>query len=140
MYRWIVSMALGWLLSELRAGRPRWILFLMADDVSFRFLGDHSWAADYRDKRQVQAWLERYVRVGLQLHPQEVVVSGPPWRTTVCTWFTDYATSAGGEVVYRNEGVLVDRLRWGRITEHVSFEDTQRTAAFDKRLGEPERA
>jgi hypothetical protein len=38
-------------------------------------------------------------------------------------------------VIYENEGVLFDRLRWGRVCEHISYEDTQRTFEFDRRLG-----
>ncbi len=134
MYRWIVTKVLGWLFAELRAGRTRWFLFLVADDVHFRFPGEHSWAADFHGKAEVREWLARFVEAGLQLHPREVVVSGPPWRMTVCTWFVDHALGSDGEVVYRNEGVLVDRLRWGRIKEHISFEDTQKTRAFDAYL------
>ena len=51
----------------------------------------------------------RYLQAGLELRPHEVVVSGPPWRTLVC-------------------------VVWGRIREHVSYEDTQRTLEFDRRL------
>jgi hypothetical protein len=63
------------------------------------------------------------------------VVSGPPWNTLICTRFTDRARDERGEVIYENEGVLFDRLAWGRIREHVSYEDTQRTIEFDRRLG-----
>ena len=136
MYRWLVRKAVSRLFAQLRAGRTRWFLLLMADDVHFRFPGEHSWAADYHRKADVERWLERYVRVGLQLHPQEIVVSGPPWRTTVCTHFTDHARGPDGEIVYRNEGVLIERLAWGRVKEHISYEDTQRTAAFDEYLKE----
>lgn len=138
MYRWIVAKIVSWLFAELRAGRPRWFLALMADDIHFRFPGDHSWAADFHGKDQAEQWLRRYLEHGLQLEPREVVVSGPLWRLTICTWFDDRATGDDGTVVYRNEGVLVDRLVWGRITEHVSFEDTQRTAAFDDHLRDRE--
>jgi ketosteroid isomerase-like protein len=134
MYRWLLRKVVSWLLAELRRGRTRWLLWLMADDVHFRFLGEHSWSADFHGKSGVRDWLRRYVRAGLQLHPREIVVGGPPWRTTVCTWFVDRASAPTGEMVYANEGVLVDRVRWGRITEHVSYEDTQRTAAFDEYL------
>jgi hypothetical protein len=106
----------------------------MAEDVHFRFLGKHSWAADFHSKSEVRFWLARYLRVGLKLQPHEIVVSGPPWNTLVCTRFTDCAEDGNGDVVYRNEGVLFDRLVWGRIREHVSYEDTQRTVAFDERL------
>jgi hypothetical protein len=119
---------------ELREGRSRWFRMALAPDVHFRFPGDHSWAADYRTRAEVEDWLERYVRTGLRLYPQESVVTGPPWRTTVCTWFLDSARGPDGELVYENEGVLVDTLRWGRVKEHISFEDTQKTAAFDDYL------
>jgi ketosteroid isomerase-like protein len=134
MYRWSFSKLIQLLLTRLRRGDPRWLLALMADDVHFRFLGQHSWAADFHSKRQVREWLARYVEVGLQLHPHEVVVSGTPWNTVICTRFTDRATDHEGGVIYENEGVLFDRVVWGRIREHISYEDTQRTAAFDRRL------
>jgi hypothetical protein len=108
----------------------------MADDVHFRFLGQHSWAADFHSKSQVREWLERYIQVGLQLHPHEVIVSGSPWNTVICTRFTDRATDPKGEVIYENEGVLFDRVVWGRIREHISYEDTQRTVAFNQTLAE----
>jgi ketosteroid isomerase-like protein len=136
VYHWSVRKLTRWLLARLRQGDPRWLLAAMSDDIHFRFLGEHSWAADFRSKAQVHAWLARYVRVGLQLQPDEVVVSGPPWNTVVCTRFTDMATDSDGSVIYRNEGILLDRVAWGRIREHISYEDTQRTAAFDERLGE----
>lgn len=53
------------------------------------------------------------------------------------TRFTDRATDEDGTLIYENEGVLFDRVIWGRIREHVSYEDTQRTVEFDRRLGEP---
>lgn len=46
-----------------------------------------------------------------------------------------HATAHDGTVVYRNEGVLVDKLVWGRVKQHVSYEDTQKTDAFDEYLG-----
>lgn len=136
MYRWTMSKLTRLLLARLRCGDPRWLLAFMANDVHFRFLGQHSWAADYHSKRQVHEWLARYVYVGLQLQPHEIVVSGPPWNTVVCTRFTDSATTPTGDLMYENEGVLFDRVVWGRIREHISYEDTQQTAAFDARLAE----
>jgi ketosteroid isomerase-like protein len=124
------------LLARLRSGDPRLLLALMTDDVHFRFLGRHSWAADFRSKAQVREWFDRYIRIGLKLDPHDVVVSGPPWNTVICTRFTDAATDPSGEVIYENEGILFDRLVWGRIREHISYEDTQQTEAFDRRLAE----
>jgi ketosteroid isomerase-like protein len=135
MYRWTVRMLTRFTLAQLRRGDPRLLLALMADDVRFRFLGEHSWAADFQSKDNVHGWLERYVRARLRLQPREIVVSGPPWNTVICTRFTDRATDEDGQVIYENEGVLFDRLVWGRIREHISYEDTQRTVEFDRRLG-----
>jgi|SRR5947209_13380414 len=134
MYRWLVERFTRWLLARLRRGDARLLLALMAKDVHFRFLGNHSWAADFRSRDQTRRWLERYVAVGLQLEPQDIVVSGPPWNTRICTRFTDLAKDTSGTVIYRNEGVLFDRMVWGRIREHISYEDTQRTAEFDEKL------
>lgn len=136
MYRWIVRKSTDWLLARLRDGDPRWLLAVMSKDVHFRFPGKHSWAADFRSKAEVRKWLARYVDARLRLVPQDIVVSGPPWNTVVCIRFTDEATDADGSIIYRNEGVLFDRMRWGRIREHISYEDTQRTAAFDRDLAE----
>jgi ketosteroid isomerase-like protein len=135
MYRWLVKHATRFTFTRLRRGDPRIFLALASDDLHFRFLGRHSWAADYRSKDQVRAWLRRYVGARLELQPHEIVVSGPPWNTVVCTRFTDQATDENGLVIYENEGVLFDRLRWGRIREHISYEDTQRTLEFDRRVG-----
>jgi ketosteroid isomerase-like protein len=134
MYRWLVKKLTKAVLARLRAGDPRWILSGVADDVHFRFLGEHSWTADFHSKAQMRAWLKRYLRVGLQLTPHEIAVSGPPWNTVVLIRFTDVATDRAGNVIYENEGVLFERLVWGRIREHISYEDTQRTAQFDKQL------
>jgi ketosteroid isomerase-like protein len=135
MYRWLVQKGTRAVLARLRRGDQRPLLAAMADDVRFRFLGEHSWAADYDSKTEVRRWMERYVRVGLELQPHEIVVSGPPWNTVICTRFTDRATDEHGAVIYENEGVLFDRMVWGRIREHISYEDTQRTVEFDRRLG-----
>jgi hypothetical protein len=135
VYRLLVAGCLRMGLALLRAGRTRPFLAVVADDIHFRFPGEHSWAADFHSKGEVARWLRRYVAVGLKLYPRKVLVSGPPWRTTVCTWFVDSLVDEDGRTVYRNEGVLVDRLVWGRVVEHVSFEDTQKTAALDRYLG-----
>jgi ketosteroid isomerase-like protein len=135
MYRWIVKQLTRFALARLRRGDPRILLALAADDLHFRFLGKHSWAADYRSKDKVRTWFARYLRSRLELEPHEIVVSGPPWNTVICTRFTDRATDLTGRVIYQNEGVLFDRLRWGRIREHISYEDTQRTLEFDHTLG-----
>jgi hypothetical protein len=39
----------------------------------------------------------------------DIVVNGPPWRTTVCVLFTDRAMGPGGEVVSENRVMFLVR-------------------------------
>ena len=139
VYGAAVRLLLRWVLARLRAGDPRPVLALFADDALHRFPGDSSWAGE-RGKGEFAAWLRRYVAVGLQLHPYDILVDGPPWRTRVAFTFEDSARSPAGEVVYRNRGVIYGRLRWGRIQYLESFEDTQKTAEFDDYLAATDRS
>lgn len=73
MYRWTIQKLTRLALGRLRAGDARLLLALAADDVHFRFLGRHSWAADFRSKAQMREWLGRYRRAGLELQPHEAL-------------------------------------------------------------------
>ena len=139
MYAAAVRLLLCLVLARLRARDPRPILALFGDSAVHRFPGDSSWAGE-RGKPEFAAWLRRYVAVGLQLRADDILVAGPPWRGRFAFTFEDEAHSPAGEVVYRNRGVIYGRMRWARIEYLESFEDTQRTAAFDdylERAGEP---
>ena len=131
LYAWAVRAALRHALRRLRAGDAAPLLRRYAPDVRFVFPGRSSWAADLRGRDAVARWLRRFVRAGLQLEPQEILVAGPPWATTVCVRYTDRCLAPGGEVVYRNRGVLFGTLAWGRVTAYEVHEDTEAVAAFD---------
>ena len=133
MYAWLVKRRIRRNLERLRAGDPEPLLRSYADDVAFRFPGDHSWAADSRGKSQLVTWLERFIGVGLELHPEEIVVEGPPWNTRVCVRFTDHLVR-GGVTVYENRGVIWGAMSWGKVTRYEVYEDTQKVAAFDRQL------
>ncbi len=64
----------------------------------------------------------------------DIVVNGPPWRTTVCVLFVDRAANAGGEVVYENRVMFLVRAVWGKVVYQEDFLDTQRVTAFDAYL------
>ena len=134
LYAWAVRAALRHALRRLRAGDVTPLLRAYADEVRFVFPGCSSWAADLRGKGAVEPWLRRFVRVGLQLEPHEILVAGPPWATTVCLRYTDRCVARGGAVVYTNRGVLFGRLAWGKVTYYEVHEDTEKVAAFDAYL------
>ncbi|MEU6084501.1 nuclear transport factor 2 family protein [Streptomyces sp. NPDC047108] len=107
-----------------------------ADDVRFIFPGRSSWAGEFRGKRAVEKWLQRFVDAGLRIEFDDVLVSGPPWATRVCLRFHDIAEDERGETVYENEGVIYGHVRWGKLTRYMVFEDTQRGEEFDPYLAE----
>jgi len=118
-------------LRRLRAGDAGPLLRFYADDVRFRFPGSSTWAVELTSRRALERWLARFVETGLQLHADEIVVSGPPWRTTVCLRCSDHLRAPDGTVVYENRAVIWGTARWGRIREYEVYEDTERTLALD---------
>lgn len=140
MQSWLAGKLFGFVIARLRAGDPRPALLLDHPDVTMTFPGDSSWAGTIRGRAEHRRWLQRFCRAGLQIHPDEVVLTGFPWRQTACLRGTDHALGPDGERVYENRIVLWCHLRWGRLVEYEVYEDTERTAAYDDwltRVGHP---
>ncbi|MBV9229038.1 MAG: nuclear transport factor 2 family protein [Chloroflexi bacterium] len=134
LYAWAVRYMLRRNLQRLKAGDVEPIFNTYADDVRFVFPGQNSWAADLRGKDAVEQWVRRFVRIGLQLEPHEILVMGPPWDTTICLRFTDRFTAPDGNVVYTNHGTIFGKIVWGKLTYYELHEDTEKVTAFDKYL------
>lgn len=126
-----LELALQHNLRRLRAGDPEPLLRFDAGDVHFVFPGSSSFAADMRTKQELRAWLQRFVRIGVQLYADEVVVKGPPWNTTICLRISDHLDGPDGERVYENRAVIWGRVRWGLLREYEVYEDTERSLALD---------
>jgi ketosteroid isomerase-like protein len=124
--------------ARLMAGDVDAFLSFYADDATITFPGDNSWGPVYRGKDEIRGFLERFLRVGLRGELREVLVSGPPWDTTICARFDDTATAPSGEVVYENRAVIFLKGRWGKVVSEEVFEDTERVAALDRWLEEHE--
>lgn len=128
---WLGRKMLGYTMGALNSGDVKPTLRMDAKDVEFRFPGDSSWAGVFRGKAALRAWLERFTRAGLQIDADEVVVQGPPWRTTLCIRGTDHLDAPSGERVYENRYVIWGRLAWGKLKEYEVYEDTQKAKALD---------
>ena len=140
MRSWLAKKILSRNMARLRAGDYRPSLRLDARDIRFRFPGDSSWATELQGKEELERWLQRFVGVGLQIFPDEVVVKGPPWNMTLCVRGTDFLKTPAGETVYENRYVIWGRMAWGLLREYEVYEDTQKTAALDDYLAVQERS
>jgi hypothetical protein len=134
MLSWLAKKLLAHDMARLRAGDYRPQLRRVADDVRFRFPGSSSWATELQGKEDLERWLQRFVRVGLQIFPDEVVVKGPPWNTTLVVRGPIYLKSPAGETVWENRYVIWGRMSWGRLREYEVYEDTERSTALDEYL------
>jgi ketosteroid isomerase-like protein len=123
---------------RINAGDYRPMLSSFADDAVLVFPGEHSWGGEYKGKGEIEKFLRRFVEVGIQLEPHEIVVHGWPWNTTVMLRFTNEARDESGNVVYANRGAIFARATWGKIKFQEDFEDTQKVVAFDKYLASGE--
>jgi hypothetical protein len=128
---WLGKQLVSYNMWRLRAGDPGPTLRIEADDVRVRFPGQNSWAPGAGNKREHARWLDRFVRVGLQIFPDEVIVKGFPWRQTVCVRGHDHLRTSAGELVYENRYVIWGRMTWGRLREFEVYEDTEKVKAFD---------
>jgi ketosteroid isomerase-like protein len=119
-------------------------LAVYADDATLTFPGDNSWARQFRPPRpdreqhpthqgrdEIEAFLKRYVEQGIQMEVEDILVNGPPWNMRAAVRVHDWVNKNGVDV-YNNRAVLFVTMRWGRITTQEDYEDTERTAAFDR--------
>src|SRR5262249_44501910 len=140
MFSWIAKQLVSYNMAKLRAGDTRPTLRMEADDVQLHFPGGSSWAPGANGKREHAQWLDRFVRVGLQIFPDEVLDKGFPWNQTVCVRGHDHLRSREGELVYENRYVIWGRMTWGKLREYEVYEDTEKSAALDEWLATNEPA
>jgi len=134
MYKAMVRHMIRRSVRALRDGDPGPLLAGFADDAVLVFPGESSWAGQYQGKSAIESFLRRFLEAGLVGEVHDIVVNGPPWRTTVCALFTDRATEPGGEVVYENRVMFLVRTVWGKVVYQEDFLDTQKVAVFDRYL------
>jgi ketosteroid isomerase-like protein len=134
MIQWVVRALLRRNMARIREGDYRPTLQMDADDVRFRFPGDSSWSGELHGKAELERWLQRFVKVGLQIYADEVVVKGPPWNMTLCIRGTDHLDAPDGERVYENRYVIWGHAAWGKLRDYEFYEDTQKSKALDEYL------
>lgn len=114
--------------AEAVAGDPKLLLAMAADDVEFTFPGHNSFAGTLRGPAQLRAWMARFASLQPDFQVHDVIVSGPPWHLRVAVTFSD---AIGGD--YRNDGVEVLDVRWGRLRRLTVHLDTEQISAWEAR-------
>jgi ketosteroid isomerase-like protein len=139
MQSWLGKKLIRYTMGQLNAGNIKPTLRMEARDVELTFPGESSFSGVIKGKKEVRAWLERFVLLGIQIFAEEVVVKGWPWRTTICVRGTDHCDGPDGERVYENRYVIWGQLRWGKLKRYEVYEDTVAPVEFDRWLERNER-
>lgn len=138
MQSWLGHKVISFVMRRTRHGDIRPTLLLDHPQVQLTFPGQNSWSGVVRGRAEVERWLRRLVSVGIKTYPDEVVVTGWPWNSTVCVRGHDHLDAPDGRHVYENRFVIWGRMSWGRLREYEVYEDTDKANQLDAWLEEHE--
>lgn len=136
MLSWLAGKMIARNMAAIRAGDLGPTLALEADDIEFTFPGDSSFAPGASNKHEHEQWLERFVGLGLQIYPDEVILKGFPWNQTICVRGHIHLDDPKDGRVYDNRYVLWGRISWGKLREYETYEDTQESKRLDAYLAQ----
>jgi ketosteroid isomerase-like protein len=134
MLSWLAGKMIARNMRAIRAGDTGPTVALYDDDVRFTFPGDSSFAPGAGNKRELETWLDRFVSLGLQIYPEEVVLKGFPWRQTICVRGHIHLDDPEDGRVYDNRYVIWGRIAWGKMREYEVYEDTEQSRKLDEWL------
>lgn len=98
-------------------------------DIHHRFGGSHALGGERHDREALRQWFGRLGRLGkhLTITVDDVWVKGLPNDTTIfIRWSATDVLPDGAP--YRNRGVHIVRMKWGKIVDIDAHEDSQAVA------------
>ena len=104
-------------------------LAMDADDIRFTFPGDNSFAPGANDKREHEQWLNRFVSLGLQIYPDQVILKGLPWHQTICVRGHVHLDDPKDGCIYDNRYVIWGRIAWGSCASMRSTRTPKRAGS-----------
>jgi ketosteroid isomerase-like protein len=109
----------------------------LGSPFQYRFAGDSPLSGERSTVESMQAWWKRVFTLlpGAQFTVGDITVNGMPWNTTVMTYVTVASKLADG-TAYSNEFMQMMTLKFGKITNVVTIEDTQRLATAMQSLAQ----
>ena len=125
MYHAIVRAKLRSVFDALNVENYQPVLTSLAPRFEHAFPGDHALGGTRRTMEATRRWYERLPRVlpKVQFVVDRIVVSGWPWRTVGYVEWRDSGHTLDGEP-FRNQGVHVITLAWGKVTSVMVYCDT----------------
>ena len=140
MLSWLAGKMIARSMKAIRAGDTGPTVAMYAEDVRFTFPGQSSFAPGATGKADLERWLGRFIDVGLQIYPDEVVLKGFPWRQTICVRGHIHLDDPEDGRVYQNRYVIWGHIAWGKMREYEVYEDTEETRRLDEWLARTNRA
>jgi ketosteroid isomerase-like protein len=127
MYHYFVERKLRSVFAAMSRGDAWPMIDALADDFVYRFEGDSPIGGVRSSRHSMQLWWERMYRLfpGFSFVVRDVVMAGGPWDTRIHTHLEFLMPLPDGQT-YRNVVMQVMRMRWGKVTEVHTLEDTQR--------------
>ncbi|GAA0946379.1 nuclear transport factor 2 family protein [Kribbella koreensis] len=125
MYHRIVAGKVRAAFAEISAGNWEAMVAGMAPEFTYRFYGDHALGGERHTRDALRRWWERCFRLlpETTFEVRDVLVAGWPWDTRVATAVTVKVGVVDGSR-YENVVHQFVRMRWGKITEVRTLEDT----------------
>ena len=147
MYKATVRALMRYSVKQLNAGDASLFLRLAHPDAFIAFPGDNSWAtmfrpvvkgreqhATHRGHAEITAFAERFTSEGVKFTIEDILVNGPPWNTRIALRVASFLPGPDGSDDYNNRAIALLHTRWGRVTAWEDYEDTERVAAWDRRV------
>ena len=127
MYHAVVAHKVRSVFAAISRGDVSPMLDSLAPDFEYRFEGDSPIGGVRRQRESMRLWWERMYRLfpGFSFVVRDVMVVGPPWNTRISTQL-DFLMPLPDGRSYRNVVMQTMRMRWGRVTQIHTLEDTQR--------------
>jgi ketosteroid isomerase-like protein len=100
-----------------------------ASNIHHRFGGNHALGGERHDREALRLWFGRLGRLGkhLTLTVDDIWVKGLPHDTTIIIRWSATDVLPDGSP-YRNRGVHIVRMKWGKIVDIDAHEDSQAVA------------
>jgi ketosteroid isomerase-like protein len=125
MYHRIVATKVRSTFAAINAGDWEPMISGMAPTFTYRFYGDHALGGERHTAAALRMWWHRLddLLPGIIFQVDDVLVAGWPWATRIATLIrVDVGLADGSR--YQNVVMQFLSMRWGKITEVRTLEDT----------------